>query len=146
MEAEPSTGWNANTEKLLCLVVLDDHTANHLSSETGEAFFRAFIVQDRATGLIRMNFRFRYRDGKDSWFSVTPKDQQGALAELRDGIATVLEQASQGIGHPLKPGDVAYFEPPDDEGDFFRTIDWLVERDLINTPRVETKARAPRST
>ena len=97
-------GWNANEEKLLALIVLSDDLAKRLSDRAGEAFFRAFIVQDRATGEIRMNFRFRYRDG-DSWFHVSPKAQmetRAAITYLREGMTDVQPKSGAAMV-PLVP-------------------------------------------
>ncbi len=140
-----TVGWNANTEKLLCLVVVSDARAQELSPLAGEAFFRAFIVEDRASGAVSMKFRFRYSNGEDAWFSVKPQPQQERLAayrEFREGMAEIITTASEMIGVPLSPLDIKCFEPPDDEGDCFRTIQWLVDRDLIYPPRIEAEKRA----
>jgi hypothetical protein len=132
-------GWHANEERLLALVVLADHVGDELSSRAGEAFLRAFIVQNRSTGLIGMRFRFRYSD-HDSWFAIFPKEQTDAFRSLREGIAHVVLTAAATMGLACSPLDVMSFEPPDDEGDFRRTIAWLAERDLIHAPRFVTDA------
>jgi len=139
-------GWNANEEKLLALMVLGDARAKELSSLAGEAFFRAFIVENRTTGAVSMNFRFRYRDGKDSWFQVTPKAGQpraDALQQLREGVAQMVLQAAELMGVSLSPLDVECFQPPDDEGNWERTIQWLTDKDLIHPPRIEHLERKP---
>jgi len=56
-------GFDLTTQKLLCLILLDDRIGSVLSNEAGETFFRAFIVEDRLTGEIVMNMRFSYTDG-----------------------------------------------------------------------------------
>jgi len=137
---DPPAGWNANEEKLLALMVLSDARAEELSRLAGEAFFRAFIVENRTTGAVSMNFRFRYRDGKDSWFQVPPKAGQPraeALQQLREGVAQMVLQAAELMGVSLSPLDVECFQPPDDEGNWERTIQWLTDKDLIHPPRIE---------
>jgi hypothetical protein len=130
-----TVGWNANEEKLLALVVLDDARAARLNAKHGakhgEAFFRAFIVQHRRTGAVEMRFRFRYRD-RDVWYKAGPaSDAATTLAEYLDGIQHALREAAEWMGETLEPGDITPFYPPDDEGDWERTIGWLQERDLI---------------
>jgi hypothetical protein len=49
-EMPGNVGWMSNEEKLLALIVLDDAVAARLTDRGGEAFFRAFIVQNRKTG------------------------------------------------------------------------------------------------
>lgn len=138
MTDQECVGWNANEEKLLVLGLVSDARAQELSHQAGEAFFRAFIVEDRKSGVIRMNFRFRYKGGKDSWFHVDPKKQNAdTVRELREGIASVVIGASQLMGITLSPLEVKFFEPPDDGGDFESTIQWLLDHDLIHPPRIE---------
>ncbi len=137
--AEGPVGWNANKEKLLTLVVLSDARAEHLSPMVGEAFFRAFIVQDRLSGEVGLNFRFRYKDGKDSWFSAKPKDghtPQEQARELREAMAEILLTAASAMGVSMSPLDIEYFDPPDDEGEWERTVQWLLDRDLVHPPKI----------
>ena len=140
MAIPQKVGWNANEEKLLALVVLSDRHAKKLSIHAGEAFARAFIVENRATSAILMRFRFRYVKGQgDSWYQVTPKsrDKREAFRELRDGITSVFLQAGTTMGVLIRPSDIQSFEPPDDGGDFEKTIAWLVEHDLVHPPTFE---------
>jgi hypothetical protein len=58
-------GWMSNEEKLLALIVPDDEVASRLTDCGGEGFFRAFIVQNRATGQIMMRHRFRFSVRED---------------------------------------------------------------------------------
>jgi hypothetical protein len=59
-------GINFATQMLRCLIVMNDEIGAAMSGNVGNAFFRAFVVEDRKTGEILMNQRFRYKDG-DSW-------------------------------------------------------------------------------
>ena len=52
--------WDTHKEKLLCHMVLDDGFAKGLSPIAGSAFWRAFIVQDRKTGVISCKMRWKY--------------------------------------------------------------------------------------
>ncbi len=133
--------WNCDEEKLLCHIVLVDSMAKKLSERAGPAFFRGFIVEDRATGIISMKYRYRYEDGERNWFSVTPKQQQGpgTAKELEKSMLAGLREAARRLCIPLPPGSVVFFYPPDDGGEFERTLEWLQERDLI-----EIAAVAPR--
>jgi hypothetical protein len=143
-EFDSPAGWNANQEKLLALILVDDGRAKELSVLAGEAFFRAFIVEDRQSGRIRITFRFRYSDGHDSWFHVDPKEQNAAtFRELREAITAVVMMATEQMGLSLSPLDVKCFQPPDDGGDWERTVQWLLENDLVHPPRVESIERQP---
>jgi hypothetical protein len=135
-EIPGNVGWMSNEEKLLALIILDDEVAARLTDRGGEAFFRAFIVQNRATGQIMMRHRFRYVD-HDAWFEVDPKEQEGALTYLRESLTDMLLTAAQMMDGTISPLAVQVFEPPDDEGDFESTIAWLSARDLITVTRVE---------
>ena len=118
-------GWEANAEKLLCLVVLADDWGARLSPHAGETFFRAFIVRDRATGAAAMHFRWRYRDG-DQWCHVAPDRQDEATAMALEGaIESVVREASRLMGIDLPEKAMRFFRPPDDQGDFTRTICWM---------------------
>jgi hypothetical protein len=127
--------WNANTEKLLCLVLLDDKYAPRLSDRAGQAFARAFIVEDRASGEIRMMFRFRYKDPDErSWYEARPDQKKGieAVEFLRHAIQDVWVTATAMLGGRRLPDDaVKAFYPPDDGGDPGRTIIWLEMQDLV---------------
>jgi len=127
-------GVNLNEEQLVALIVLNDARALRLSYKAGEAFFRGFIVRNRQSSVMEMRFRFRYQDG-DSWFEVRQREGQPraeAIREFREGITHVLLGAAAGLGVALEPSDVMFFEPPDDEGNWERTVQWLVEGDLVH--------------
>ncbi len=130
---ELTSGWNANEQKLLALIAVSDARALELSSEAGEAFFRAFIVEDRITGVVSMNFRLRYRGGKDSWYRITAKpgvSRADAFRDFREGIIQMAMDACEGLGVSLAPDEIQCFEPPDDQGDWMKTLQWLLRRDL----------------
>lgn len=132
-------GWNANAEKLLAMIALDDNIADELSPIAGEAFFRAFIVQDRKTAKVEARWRFRYNNGKDSWFSIgepkEPMSPREIVADLTMKLTKMLIMAARMMGTPVAPDRVRVFEPPDDEGHPQRTIQWLRDMDLIHAPR-----------
>ena len=126
-------GWDGETEKLLCHVVLNDVFAKFLSSRAGDAYFRAFIVENRASGIVSMKFRFRYKEPDEaSWFRVC-EDRRGpeAAESLLDGITRILTMALT-IALPGCPDEaVRPFYPPDDGGDPARTVIWLEMQDLV---------------
>lgn len=134
------TGWNSETEKLKCLLVLDDTAARQLCDRAGKAYFRAFIVEDRTNGEVRMKFRYRQRDPDEtSWFSVrTGKRGAGAVKEFRLGMARVLRLAAEGMGTPISEDAVMGFYPPDDGGNSEKTLDWLLEKGLVEIVGVES--------
>jgi len=132
-------GWRANEERLLCLIVLDDDVAKRLSATAGEAFYRGFIVQNRESGDIVLRQRFRYLS-KDSWeeTSVPGAPQQKACEELKAMTASTMKGAAFMVGVELQSDDMAFFEPPDDNGDFMNTVNWLSERELIYATVIPT--------
>lgn len=130
--------WNCADEKLLCHIVLNDRFAKDLSSRAGPAFFRGFIVQDRATGIVSMKFRFRYEDDDRQWYEVKPKEQgPGTMDELRTAMLQIMVEAAALMHKRLPAGSVEFFYPPDDGGQAERTIAWLKEQDLIEVLREE---------
>jgi hypothetical protein len=137
--------WNANEEKLLCHIVLDDDVADELSDRAGPAFFRGFIVQDRASGVVALKYRFRCeRPDESFWFHVKPSNQQDEIVDrLCCTMLLVLIQGATLAGKTLPSNAIKFFYPPDDEGDALRTIEWLKEKDLIEiTERIsEEEAR-----
>lgn len=144
MTDEP--GWNANDEKLRCLIVLDDGVAELLSHRAGQAFFRAFIVEDRVTGKVRLKFRFRYKDPEQrNWFKATT-DKRGdeAVEHFRSGVDEVLRTATSMLTVPLDANGVTAFFPPDDGGDVGSTLIWLEMRDLIEITEI-TEITVPKT-
>ena len=130
--ARDDPSWDVDNEKLLCHILLDDSYAPMLSTRAGPAFFRAFIVENRATGQLSMKFRFKYQDGKRNWFRITPTDGgKTGIEELRKGVRSGLKTSAIFMGIPLPEDAVKFFDPPDDGGDGMKTVAWLVERDLI---------------
>jgi hypothetical protein len=134
--------WDLNNEKLLSHILIDDRYARLLSERAGEAFFRCFIVEDRATGAVSMKYRFKYSDGNRNWFVVKSRERGAAAVDrLKLGMRKVISTAAQARGTPLPPDAIVYFDPPDDEGDGTKTIQWLVDRDLIEVVGVERERR-----
>ena len=140
--SEPQTEapcWNANAEKLHCLIVLDDDIASKLSARPGPAFFRAFIVEDRATGQMRMKFRFQYINPDErNWYLVTTKLRGvEAIEFFQQGIEVMQRTAALAMGHQLPKDAISSFYPPDDGGDATATIIWLEMNDLIEIREVK---------
>lgn len=133
--AETHPEWNSNEEKLLCHMVLNDRYAKRVSPIAGKAFWRAFIVQNRATGQISAKMRWNYTTTGRSWIIITPGPEiKDPLLHLRRNLENVLCTALERIGH-INPSEAAKaiecFYPPDDGGDGMKTIQWLIEQDLI---------------
>jgi hypothetical protein len=143
-------GFNLDTQKLLCLMVLDDELAALLSDQAGEAFWRAFIVEDRVTGEIHARQRFRYVD-HDSWSHLNlnaerqKKSREERVDYLRGGLEFVLRGAFAMLtkGAPAPKDMVVNFFPPDDQGDGNNTLKWLIEKDLIYVRGVEKAEGEP---
>lgn len=149
-----SVGFDLNTQRLHCLIALNDNLALKLSSKAGEAFFRAFIVEDRDTGVVRCTFRFRYTD-EDSWFKFKLDKDKAALPlkekieYLADAVEGVLRLGSEiftkGAAPPTE-AVVRWYPPEPDDGQ--KTFDWLIAQDLISirqviTPEGEVKNVTP---
>ncbi len=130
-------GWRMDTQKLHCLLMVNDRLSEKLSDRAGEAFFRAFVVEDRTTGEVLMNMRFRYKEG-DSWMRMTLSEDKSLLSlkekieYLADGMEktqrTALTMMSGGSAPP-KEAVLRYYPPDPDSSE--KTLDWLMERDLI---------------
>jgi hypothetical protein len=138
------TGFNLNAQKLHCLIVLDDAVGRLLSERAGDAFFRAFVVENRDSGEMMLNFRFRYTD-HDSWFRVAldAEKQKLSVAERVEYLAagiehTILLGASVFTGGVAAPTEMVHrFCPPDpDNGE--ATLDWLIAQDLIEVKEIIT--------
>lgn len=133
--------WETDKQKLLCHMLVNDKYAKILSPLAGGAFWRAFIVQDRVSGRVKAMFRFKYED-HSNWFEMNPSDQgetQAVIAKLRCSLEDVLMQAVKiMLGMECVPEDfIECFYPPDDGGDPQKTIQWLLERDLIEVRSIE---------
>jgi hypothetical protein len=129
--------WDSNKEKLLCMMLVDDKYSGLLSPNAGDAFFRAFIVEDRKTKDVIIKFRFKYKNGKRNWYEATHKTLKGkeAMEYFRSGMELTLIEGTEAFGLPVPDDFVQCFYPPDDEGDAMKTIEWLVEKDLIEVER-----------
>ena len=136
-------GFALDTQKLLCLIGLNDQLASLLGMP-GEAFFRAFIVQERATGEILMNMRFRYADG-DSWGQVKLDTERQKLsraervAYLQESMERILRQALSltAPGSPVPKDAVVCHYPPPPDGEPQETLDWLIAEDLVRVTAIE---------
>lgn len=121
-------------------MALDDSYAARLSLDAGNAFWRAFIVQNRATGKIICKMRWNYKSKGRNWIHITPGPEvKDPLLHLRRNLENVITTAMEKLGHidPLEAASaVKSFYPPDDGGDGMKTIAWLKEQDLIEEPQV----------
>ena len=141
---EGTVGFNLPKENLRCLIVLNDQIAEALSNNAGNAFFRAFVVENRETGEIWCKQRFRYKDG-DSWAHMhLGPDQQGLSPDERvrffvKGIERVLRTGMSMLarGAEVPEEAVVCFYPPSPD-DSMATIDWLFQQDLIEATKVIT--------
>jgi len=133
-------GWEAQKEKLLVMVVLDDDIGKLVTSRAGEAFFRAFVVENRGTGVMECRLRFRYTD-HDSWFTITPKGDKSRaeqVADFEEGMHHVVLTAMEMLAG-VKPPEkiVKSYYVPDDEGDPQKTVNWLLANDLMHITKIE---------
>jgi hypothetical protein len=141
-------GFNLDTQKLHCLLMLHDGLASALSNKAGEAFFRAFVVESRETGEIQMNTRYRYKDG-DSWSRIRLKDErrqwpkEKQIEYLLDGMEKVLCISLAHFAEGAEPPEDAIlrFYPPNPD-DSEATLDWLVAQDLITVTAVRRRRDA----
>ena len=126
--------WDSHKEKLLCHMVLLDKYAKALSSTAGVAFWRAFIAEDRETGVVIAKFRWNYTTTGRQWYRIIPSvGTKDPANHLRRNLESVLVQAATALGVPESETlhMIECFYPPDDGGNPDNTIAWLVEKDLI---------------
>lgn len=143
----PCTGFNLMEQRLLCLIVLNDRLGHILSDKAKDAFFRAFIVQERDTSEVLCNYRFRYQDG-DSWYTVNLSAEKQALPVkkriefIRHAIEDVmLRKSLQILADSMPPKDaVTCFYPPDPENGE-ATLQWLIDQDLVEITKVEVTGK-----
>jgi hypothetical protein len=130
--------WDSDSEKLRCHIVLDDDAAQKLSSRAGNAYFRAFIVENRATHQIGMKFRYKYRNPEErQWYFVTTdKPGEEGVEDFVFGIRSVLLTGAAMMHVELRDDQIVEFYPPDDGGDSTKTIIWLEMQDLIEISEV----------
>ncbi len=135
--------WNADTEKLLCLMVLnDDIVQRMLLPGAPPAYWRAFIVQNRSSGLIYCKFRFKQHDSRN-WYQITPTIQNDqTVQELRRKMEATFRLAVDIAGGDADKAIECFF-PPDDNGDYGKTLIWLEMQDLIEI-RIEGQAQPKR--
>lgn len=130
METHEEPSWIANKEKLLCLIVLDDGIVQKMMPGAPPAFCRAFIVQNRDTGLIYCKYRFKHADGRN-WYRIVPEEQNADTVEvLRRGFEITFKTATAMAGGDYENAFQCFY-PPDDKGDPGKTIIWLEQKDLI---------------
>jgi hypothetical protein len=141
-------GWVSSEEKLLCHFLLDDGVAHRLNlCDRPVAFLRGFIVQDRKTGKITCKYRFHQPDGK-SWYHIEATNaEDNNLAYFMDRLKPGLTMATKvfAIGakkvtpeqSAMLDGAIHFFYPPDDGGDPDKTLQWLIEKDLVEIKGVK---------
>lgn len=126
-------------QKLRCLMLVNDELGEKMygSKMHGVAYWRAFIVEDRATGEMSAMYRFKHADGKSDWVEIkTDRKGNAGIEHLRTGLEETINLACEVVG--LKFRAESFF-PPDDEGDFKKVIEWLLKYDLIEQPRIEMR-------
>jgi hypothetical protein len=142
-------GWVGHTQRLICLMTLDDQVDAE-PSRSDSHFFRAFIVEDRTTRRISANMRFRYDDGI-CWYSVKLKDDEQRKKSRAEKVAHIQEDLEQVLaesithfanGTPPPKGWINCHYPPDDEGNWQKTANWLFEFEPGNTTFKTQSGRA----
>lgn len=137
--------WDSHSEKLRCHLVLDDGIAKKLSPRAAPAYFRAFIVEDRATHRISIKFRYKYLDpAQRTWYSASTDLPDAEGVELfAAGMKKVLRLAAAALGVTLTDDQFQAYYPPDDGGDPMSTIIWLEMKDLVEVTMVEETGGLP---
>lgn len=137
------TGFNMNTQKLHCLLVLQDSIGAVLSDNAGNAFLRGFITEDRESGEIMAKYRFRYKDG-DAWYSIHLDSEKQKLPvkerveHLATGMETVFRMGIElmaGGSSPAPKDAIVCFYPPEPD-DAEKTFDWLIAQDLVEVTKI----------
>lgn len=135
-------GFRLDTQKLHCLIVMNDTIGKALSHKAGKAYFRAFVVEDRETGEILTNMRFRYVDG-DSWMTMRLSPEKQKLSRERrieylthaveDTMRTGAQVFADGAVPPKDMITCHYPPHPEDAKD---TLEWLLAQDLVEITRM----------
>ena len=131
-------------------MLLDDSFAQKLSVKAAPAFWRAFIVQNRKTGIISAKMRWNYIGKGRSWIEVEPSSQgnpEQMLEHLRCSLEDIIKTALIVFGVDQHDAENAIhcFYPPDDGGDPAKTIIWLEQHDLIEVraEKIEPESEKP---
>lgn len=127
--------WDANKDKLICMLVVDDKLAEAVMGKTVSGYWRGFVMQNRETGEVRGEYRFKYANGDRNWHKITMPsitDPEKAKEKIHESMEQVLNTANELLGLPFR---VEAFFPPDDGGDPVKTIEWLEKKDLIEVTR-----------
>jgi hypothetical protein len=135
-------GFCLNTQKLHCLIVIDDTLGKALSCNADDAYFRAFVVEERETGEVFAKMRFRYTDNT-SWMEIhlDPEKQKLSVAErVRYISGTVQRVMRTGMmvfagGGPVPDAAVVLFNPPNPD-DAEGTLEWLIQQDLVQITKI----------
>lgn len=139
---------NLHTHKLIAMAALDDGLGALLSKNAGEAFWRGFLIQDRATGVYTFKYRFNYKGPAGrSWTEIEFVKPRESLDALMEEIRTKMGETLVGIASvivaplPCDSADVFQWHvvPEADREDGNRTLIWMEMHDLVNPPRFEKK-------
>jgi len=117
-------------------MTIDDGLGRVITGESGLAFWRAFILEDRETREITGRYRFKYPNGEKTWTEIAPKiqDREQAFEKIRFTLELVMNTVMKWLHLSYK---IECFYPPDDKGDPLKTITWLEEKDLVEVTRVD---------
>ena len=133
-------------EKLLCYMELNDHIAEKLGLPPN-AWWRGFVIEDRATGTVFARYRMKYDGGERHWYEIKSEDGKNEASKevtmkalvkgLEMCVGFLVEKTGQLIGLNVDRQEaIRSWYPPDDNGDTNATIDWLIQQDLIEIKAV----------
>lgn len=122
-----------DAEKLHVLIVTDDSESVVLLGAAVSAYFRAFIVQDRATGKVALKYRFKKLDGKRTWYVFVNEnpDVEIAVNQFVDIVREMLVDGAKTFAIPMQ---VEVYRVPEDireHADSRKVMEWLLEKDLV---------------
>jgi len=141
IEEEP-IGFNLETQKLHCVIVLDDGIGQKLSDKAGIAFFRAFIVEDRKTGEVLCNERYRYTH-EDSWYRLNIGrhgellNREEKVEYLAHMVETVMRIGLENLTKQAAPEGVVTRHYPPEPDDSEKTLEWLIAQDLMEIKSID---------
>jgi hypothetical protein len=142
---ETCSGWIGQKQKLICLMAVDEGIGAALS-RGNSPFFRAFIVEDRSTYHISANVRFRF-DDHVSWYRITLKEDEQQrkcraekVAQIQEALERILAESltHYADGVPPPNGWITCHYPPDDQGHWQRTVDWMLMKEPRSTSMNES--------
>lgn len=134
------TGVDFNTQKLRCMIVMDD-VIGEAFTKPGLTFFRGFVTEERGTGQITARWRFRHSDGS-SWtqIGVNSEFEKKSKDEQVVWLVDAMGLSAFAGGTPVPEGAIKAHYPPNPD-DAEGTLEWCIANDLMEVTKIEREGR-----